>query len=92
MSNLRDEFRRIANAVNKFASEMRIYLYTKARIGYSGWDNPNEIPSSDLIKHMQLDLQVVKEAFEAGKVDNNTLKLTIDIANRSMMLWYRILH
>jgi len=81
-SNQCKEIECLGLAVDDFAKEMKIRLIHKALEGFTGWDGT--YPENKLCEEIEIDATVIA----TGRAKNKT-KLSIDIANRAMMLWYR---
>jgi hypothetical protein len=77
--------KRLAKATSIFVKEMRSRLAKKERDGYTGWDGKH--PTTDLIKQAISDLDVLSTGMGL-----NMPKLCIDIANRCMMVHFRLTH
>lgn len=74
----------LEQAVNDFTQEMKNRLHEKELLGYTGWDNREEVNGLDLISAIRKDLDYLRNASRKA-----FQKYCIDIANRAMMLWYR---
>jgi len=69
---------KLSSAVDEFAVRMKARLIQKAKQGYTGWDNPEEVMDFSLVSCMSDDIN-----------GRNPVSKAVDIANRAMMLWYR---
>jgi bacterioferritin-associated ferredoxin len=89
------EVQRLYRAVDLFVEEMKIRLREKVLAGSSGWDDPNFLPTSDISFEMQLDSLALDSYYcmpADEKISFNkeeALTLSVDVANRAMMLWVR---
>ncbi len=77
--NYQEEEKKLDEAVDAFAAEMKRRLFDKIRQGYIGWDNPKSILDAELLRGIRDD--VGAKCIPSEKF--------IDIANRSMMMWFR---
>lgn len=74
--DLQKEKMRLSQAVDFFANDMKARLFEQAESGYTGWDK--EYPTDDLWDEIKDDAENEREL------------RSVDIANRAMMIWYRI--
>lgn len=74
--------RRLEKEVDEFVVDMKSRLAEKERVGYKGWDDLGVCLTSTLIDDINLDAEELTQ--------NPTRKLCADIANRCMMVSYRL--
>lgn len=78
-----EEEKRLEEAVDEFAAEMKARLFKKADLGYAGWDNP--LKADDIRQDMQDDALATHPEHLGDEP-----RLFVDIANRAMMLWRHV--
>lgn len=76
-----EEIDELKKAVDFFAQAMKIKLIECAKAGKRGWDG--EHPEMDLCA------QISSDASTIYCEDGEEVSLSVDIANRAMMIWYR---
>ena len=79
----KEEIDLLTAAVYHFAQAMKIKLIGEAKMGKRGWDG--EHPETDLCNQIRSDSE---EIYFENRPDLKPA-LSIDIANRAMMIWYR---
>ena len=75
------EIAQLDQAVNAFTTMMQARLHQKAIIGWRGWDDSQKGVSSELL--------LKSITFDTKKHPISEIQ-AIDIANKAMMLWYRM--
>jgi hypothetical protein len=75
------EIAQLDQAVKAFSSMMQARLHQKAILGWRGWNDSNKGVSSELL--------LKSITWDSKNHPTNEIK-TIDIANKAMMLWYRM--
>lgn len=83
---MNNDIEKLNAAVDAFAGAMKERFQQKVKEGYTGWDG--DYPTQNILEEIKRDAEFLHEdhcwetRFKPGK-------LSVDIANRCMMLWYR---
>jgi len=82
------EWERLEAMVDKFAAEMKARLYQKKQEGYSGWDDPEELPG--LARRAYEDSGHVWYSVSHPAPGNRPgePRKCVDAANRLAMVWH----
>jgi hypothetical protein len=88
--------KKLCKAVENFAAAMLDRLAEKEAQGYDGWDNENIVPVDELVEALIEDAKDIRVLSRRQRQSWQPYtyevikKLAIDIANRSMMIVYRV--
>jgi len=81
----RGEAVRLHKALSAFFHAQWERLMEKAAEGFSGWDDPDDVPDGALLKRLRAKAEIALRPGEEGRA----LAHLVDIANFALFLWWR---
>jgi len=88
MGTDRDDVVRLHEALTRLQDAQWARLMDRRAAGYTGWDNPRDVPDEALIARLRENA----ERLSASVRGVEWFEAVVDIANFAMFLWYRERH
>ena len=87
------EIKRLNTVVDRFAETMKARFAAKVMDGASGWDDPDFLESRDIAFKAHGDMCAINVRYgcsgNSGFTKDDVKKMSVDVANRMMILWFR---